>query len=368
MRTDSSPPVCLIVDDEPRLRQVILHLMRTDGFRCVEAGDGTEALSVLETNPATLVLTDIRMPKMDGIELLRQVRARYPETAVMMLTAVADVEVAVSCFAIGALDYLTKPFNLEEVRARVSQALERRRLVIENREYRESLEDKVAAQARRLEDLFLASVQSLAEALEVKDPYTRGHSVRVSQYSVVIARALGLDGDMLRQIELGGHVHDIGKIGVREAVLNKPGPLTPEEYEHIMSHPVVGWRILSPLLGETPAALNIVRSHHERFDGLGVPDRLVGSAIPMEARIAAVADSLDAISSGRPYRPAVPGWSEALAELKRHAGTQFDPEVVEAALGAAARGELTLIPRTEFMKLPARLRTPVRPPVSVTRD
>jgi response regulator RpfG family c-di-GMP phosphodiesterase len=360
MRADTSPPVCLIVDDEPRLRQVILHLMRNDGFRCYEAGDGADALRVLEAHPATLVLTDVRMPRMDGIELLRQVRARYPETAVMMLTAVADVESAVSCFAIGALDYLTKPFNLEEVRARVSQALERRRLVIENREYRERLEDKVAVQARRLEELFLASIQSLAEALEVKDPYTRGHSVRVSQYSAVIARALGLDGEMVRQIELGGHVHDIGKIGVREAVLNKPGPLTPEEYQHIMTHPVVGWRILSPLLAETPAALNIVRSHHERFDGRGVPDGLAGAAIPLEARIAAVADSLDAMSSGRPYRPAVPGWSEAMDELRRHSGTQFDADVVDAALKAAAVGQLAFIPRAESAVLPSRLRTPVR--------
>ena len=128
-------------------------------------------------------------------------------------------------------------------------------------------------QARRLEELFLASVQSLAEALEVKDPYTRGHSVRVSHYSVVIAREIGLGGEMLRQVELGGHVHDIGKIGVREAVLNKPGPLTDEEYEHIMTHPMVGWQILAPLLGDMPEALNIVRSHHERFDGTRHPRR-----------------------------------------------------------------------------------------------
>ena len=360
MSADTSPPVCLVVDDEPRLRQVILHLMRTDGFRCFEAGDGADALAVLERQPATLVLTDVRMPRMDGIELLRHVRARYPETAVMMLTAVADVESAVSCFAIGALDYLTKPFNLEEVRARVAQALERRRLVIENREYRERLEEKVAVQARRLEELFLASIQSLAEALEVKDPYTRGHSVRVSQYSVTIARALGLDAEAIRQIELGGHVHDIGKIGVRESVLNKPGLLTPEEYEHIMTHPVVGWKILSPLLAETPGALNIVRSHHERFDGRGVPDRLRGSAIPLEARIAAVADSLDAMTSGRPYRAAASGWAEALEEIRRHSGSQFDPAVVDAAMAAAAAGQLVAIPRAESAVLPSRLRTPIR--------
>ena len=196
----------------------------------------------------TLVMSDLRMPKMDGLELLRQVRGRWPDIAVVMITAVADVEVAVSCLAIGAMDYLTKPFHLEEVRARVAQALEKRRLVLENRGFQESLQEKVAVQARRLEELFLASIQSLAEALEVKDPYTRGHSMRVSHYSVVIARELGLDGELLRQIELGGHVHDIGKIGVREEVLNKPGKLTDAEYEHIMTHPVVGWRILAPLL------------------------------------------------------------------------------------------------------------------------
>jgi putative two-component system response regulator len=184
--------------------------------------------------------------------------------------------------------------------------------------------------------------------------------VRVSRYSAVIARALGLDDEAIRQIELGGHVHDIGKIGVREAVLNKPGPLTPEEYEHIMTHPVVGWRILSPLLAETPVALNIVRSHHERFDGRGVPDRLRGTAIPLEARIAAVADSLDAMSSGRPYRPAVPGLAAALDELRRHSGSQFDPDVIDATLRAAAAGELSLIPLSESAVLPSQLRTPVR--------
>ncbi|MDB4883141.1 MAG: response regulator receiver, partial [Gemmatimonadetes bacterium] len=265
---------CLIVDDEPRLRQVLTQLMRNDGFTCIEAGNGEEAIALLEQHPVTLVMSDLRMPKVDGIGLLREVRGRWPDIAVVMITAVADVEVAVSCLAMGAMDYLTKPFHLEEVRARVAQALEKRRLVLENRGYQESLQDKVTVQARRLEELFLASIQSLAEALEVKDPYTRGHSIRVSHYSVVIAKELGLDGELLRRIELGGHVHDIGKIGVREDVLNKPGKLTDAEYEHIKTHPVVGWRILAPLLGETPLALNIVRSHHDRFDGRGVPDRI----------------------------------------------------------------------------------------------
>lgn len=336
---------CLIVDDEPRLRQVLVHLMRNDGFTCLEAGNGEEALVHLEQHTVTLVMSDLRMPKMDGLELLRQIRGRWPDIAVVMITAVADVEVAVSCLAIGAMDYLTKPFHLEEVRARVAQALEKRRLVVENRGYQESLQEKVAAQARRLEELFLASIQSLAEALEVKDPYTRGHSIRVSHYSVAIAREIGLDGELLRQIELGGHVHDIGKIGVREDVLNKPGKLTDAEYEHIMTHPMVGWRILAPLLGETPVALNVVRSHHERFDGRGVPDRLSGRAIPLEARIAAVADSFDAMTSDRPYRPDGLGVEAAVAEIVRCSGSQFDPDIVRAMVTAVDEGRITLIPR-----------------------
>ena len=338
---------CLIVDDEPRLRQVLVHLMRDDGFTCLEAGNGEEAIAHLEQQPMALVMSDLRMPKMDGLELLRRIRGRWPDTAVVMITAVADVEVAVSCLAIGAMDYLTKPFHLEEVRARVAQAIEKRRLVVENRGYQESLQEKVAVQARRLEELFLASIQSLAEALEVKDPYTRGHSIRVSQYSVIVAREIGLDGELLRQIELGGHVHDIGKIGVREEVLNKPGKLTDAEYEHIMTHPVVGWRILAPLLGETPVALNIVRSHHERFDGRGMPDRLAGDAIPFEARIAAVADSFDAMTSDRPYRPDGLSMEAAIAEIVRCSRSQFDPQIVAAVLKAVESGRLTLMPKVQ---------------------
>ena len=188
-----------------------------------------------------------------------------------MITAVADVEIAVHCLAIGAMDYLTKPFHLEEVRARVRQALEKRRL--DPRESRLSgavSRRRVAQQAQRLEELFLASIQSLADALEVKDPYTRGHSVRVSQYSVGIARATRPNERCCRQIELGGHVHDIGKIGVREAGAEQSQARSrTRSIEHIMTHPVVGWRILAPLLRDTPSRLNVVRSHHERVDGRG---------------------------------------------------------------------------------------------------
>ena len=335
---------CLVVDDEPRLRQVLLHLMRNDGFRCFEACNGVEAIEILERQSIPLVLSDMRMPRMDGIELLKRVRQRWPETAVVMITAVSEVETAVSCLSLGAMDYLTKPFHLEEVRARVSQALEKRRLILENKSYQVSLEHRVAAQARRLEELFLGGVQTIAEALEAKDPYTRGHSVRVGKYARVIATALELDEETIRQVELGGNVHDIGKIGVRESVLRKSGKLTTEEYEHIRGHPTAGWRILSPLMSDVPVALNVVRSHHERMDGTGFPDGLRGEQIPLEARIVAVADALDAMTSGRPYRENQ-GLEPALKEIERHCHTQFDPRVVNAAKAAMQKGDLTLLPR-----------------------
>jgi len=338
-------PYCLVVDDEARLRQILMHVMRREGFRCVEAANGAEALELLREYPVTLVLSDLRMPKMDGMALLRAVRQRYADIAVVMVTAVPDVEQAVSCLANGAMDYLIKPFLLEEVRARVSQALDRRRLILENRQYQERLKERVAAQASRLEQMFFAGVQALAEALELKDPYTRGHSVRVSQYASILARTLRLDDETVRQIELGGHVHDIGKIGVREAVLNKTEKLTTEEYEHIMIHPIVGWKVLAPLLGDAPIALNIVRSHHERMDGRGVPDGLAGEAIPLEARIVAVADALDAMTSGRPYRGREMTLDEALDELRRSAGSQFDEKVVAAVEDAIRCEDLRLLPR-----------------------
>jgi response regulator RpfG family c-di-GMP phosphodiesterase len=338
-----SAPHCVVADDEAYLRRVLVRLMESEGFTCHEAVNGRIALELLTRYPATLLLTDLHMPELDGMGLLREVRERQSDAAVIMITAVADVATAVSALSVGAMDYLTKPFHLDEVRARVRQALEKRRLILENRGYQLGLEARVAEQARRLESLFLASIHSLADALEVKDPYTHGHSLRVSHYSVAIARAIGLGDEAIREIEIGGRVHDIGKIGVREAVLNKPGPLTDEEYRHIMTHPLVGWRILSPLLDDVPMALNIVRWHHERYDGSGVPDGLTGDAVPIEARITAVADTFDAMTSVRPYRPGVP-LSETLAELRRCSGAQFDPICIAAFFEALEAGAIELSP------------------------
>lgn len=330
---------CLVVDDEASLRTALVRVMEGAGFEVFEASSGVQALDVLAREPVALVLSDVRMPEMPGPELLRAVREGFPDVAVVMITAVAEVEVAVSCLAQGAMDYITKPFLIDEVRARVAQALEKRRLLLENRDYQVRLEHRVREQAVRIESLFLAGLQSLADALELKDKYTRGHSERVSRFSAAIARELGMGPAIVGSIARGGHLHDVGKIGVREEVLNKRGPLTSEEYAHIMTHPVLGWRILRPLLSDDPVALNVVRSHHERVDGRGVPDGLGGDEIPREARIVSVADAFDAMRSQRPYRSglAVPA---TLNELRAGAGKQFDREVVDAFIAVAERGEL----------------------------
>ena len=346
---------CLVVDDEPRLRRVLVRLLEGEGFRCREAGSGVEALAQLEIEPVPLLISDLRMPEMDGVTLLREVTARWPETAVIVVTAVAEVESAVACLQMGALDYVAKPFHLDEVRARVTQALDKRRLIQENRSYQHHLEERVEAQARRIEELFLEGVHALVHSLEAKDGYTRGHSIRVSHYSVNIARALDVDKDLVDTIALGAELHDLGKIGVSESILHKAGKLSDEEYRHIMEHPVIGARILGPLMRDAPGALAIVRSHHERVDGKGLPDGLKGEAIPFEARVVAVADAFDAMTSVRPYRPSL-SVASAVAELEEGKGVQFDAAMVDAFQRAFPElGALPIpTPQLEPLRLPGR--------------
>src|SRR2546426_3666347 len=346
---------CLVVDDEPRLRRVLVRLLEGEGFTCAEAGSGVEALAELEKGPVPLVISDLRMPEMDGVTLLREIITHWPETAVIVVTAVAEVESAVACLQMGALDYVAKPFHLDEVRARVSQALDKRRLIIENRTYQHNLEERVEAQARRIEELFLEGVHALVFALEAKDAYTRGHSMRVANYSVEIARALKLDTDLVDTIALGSELHDVGKIGVSESVLHKAGKLSDAEYRHIMEHTVIGARILGPLMKDAPGALSIVRSHHERLDGSGSPDGLKGAEIPFEARLVSVADAFDAMTSVRPYRPSL-SVKHAMRELDEGIGVQFDAEVVKAFLRAYAEGTSLPIPTPQLqpLRLPTR--------------
>jgi putative two-component system response regulator len=338
--TQGAPPIaagtanCLIVDDEPTVRRSLVRMLQSQGFNCFEAGSGREALGVLERiGEAPLVISDMRMPEMDGVGLLEAVRERYPDTSVIMLTGMTETTTAVDCLHRGAADFLLKPISVGELQARVARVLEKRALVLQNRYYQQNLERQVHEQAQRIQELFLQGVQMLARALEAKDAYTRGHSIRVSQYAVGTARRLGFEGTSLDGIRLGGELHDIGKIGTREAVLHKPGMLTDDEFRQISEHPALGEKMLLPLAQESPDVLRIVRSHHERLDGRGFPDGLRGEKIPIEARIVAVADAFDAMTTERPYRDSRPP-DAAVDELRRVAGSQLDPAAVEAFVDA----------------------------------
>ncbi len=341
---------CLVVDDQEIVRSAIARGLARRGCTCVEAATGREALELLHREPPHVIVSDIQMPEMDGVQLLQAVRASHPDIEVIMVTGVAELDTAVDCLRQGAFDYIVKPFQMEQLRQRVRQAVERRQLLLENRRYQEHLADLVRQQARRIEELFLEGIQSIVHALEAKDRYTRGHSVRVAAFAEATARRLGLDDDTVQIVRLGAELHDVGKIGVSETVLQKPGPLTPEEYRHIMEHTVIGARIMAPLLKGAEPALEIIRWHHERLDGHGLPDGLRDAAIPLHARIVTVADAFDAMTTGRPYRA---GLSPAAAttELRACAETQFDPEVI-AAFEAVCRETPPAVPSA------SRLRTP----------
>ncbi len=325
---------CLVVDDEPQIRSVLARVVEAQGLSAGQAGSGAEALAYLEAHgEVPLVISDISMPGMDGLALLDEIHRRYPNTAVVMLTGVSDVTMAVACLQKGALDYISKPVMIQEVQARVTKALEKRDLMAQNRYYQQHLEREVRRQRTRIQELFLEGVQTLARALDAKDPYTRGHSQRVRDYAVRTAVLLGFTGDRLDEIRIGGELHDIGKIGTREAVLNKPGPLSDEEFRHITEHTILGESILAPLARDRPVVLHIVRSHHERMDGGGFPDGMAGDRIPIEARIVTVGDAFDAMTTQRAYRPPRPP-EDAMEELRRCAGDHFDPAVVDAFLRA----------------------------------
>ena len=242
---------------------------------------GADALAVLaREGDIPVCISDIYMPEMDGVTFLREAVSRYPDMAVIMLTGVAEVNTAVECLKLGALDYISKPVMVEEVRARLDKALEKRDLILQNRFYQQNLETRVRDLDRSNQMSLINGVQMLVHALEAKDAYTSGHSSRVSRYAVKAAVLLGFTGDALEHVRLGGELHDIGKIGTREDILNKPGPLTQDEFSHIKEHAPLGEKILAPFLGGSPIVLRIVRSHHERLDGSGFPDALQGDADP----------------------------------------------------------------------------------------
>ncbi len=335
---DGATARCLIVDDDAQVRQVLTRVIATQGLSPMEACSGADALAVLKrAGEVPVCIADIYMPEMDGVTFLREALQRYPDMAIIMLTGMAEVSTAVECMKLGALDFISKPVMIEEVRTRLHKALEKRRLVLENRFYQQTLELRVRDLDRKNRASLINGVQMLVQALEAKDAYTSGHSSRVSRYAVRTAVQLGFTDEALEHVRLGGELHDIGKIGTREAILNKPAPLTVEEFQHVKEHSALGEKILQPFLAHSPMVLRIVRSHHERIDGSGFPDGLRGTRIPLEARVVAVVDAFDAMTTNRAYRPQLPA-TQAVDELRRCAGVHFDAEVVEAFLKAHDNG------------------------------
>ena len=319
----------LIVDDEATIRKLLCQKLSKEGYRCEEANDAGQTLNTLATSPIALVILDIKMPGKSGIELLPEIKSGYPDTAVIMATAVTDINVAIQCLKQGADDYICKPFNLEEVSLAVQRALEKRRLQLELREYQQYLEEKVEEQMIKTRKLFLGAIEALVSALEAKDKYTGGHSRRVTEIALALGNELGLSTQDMEDLRWGSLLHDIGKIAVDQAIQNKPGSLTREEYKHIMTHTHVGADIVRPVVNEK--ITKMIEHHHDHYDGSGLHQVIAGSDIPLGARILAVADAFDAMISDRPYRSAM-SVAEAIDEIKRRADTQFDPSVVTAFL------------------------------------
>jgi putative nucleotidyltransferase with HDIG domain len=326
----------LIVDDDPYVLSVLYSLLSSE-HECRTASSAIEALEYLREEEFDLVLSDIMMPGMSGLELLEHISSLNCDTVVVLISANLQIQSAIEAMRRGAFDYVTKPFNLEEVEASVRRALRHRLLIKANREYERHLEEMVKVRTYELnetvEKLYLnyrATLRSLAAALEARDIETRGHSERVVAYCVRLGRQLKLDDREIVQLEHGALLHDIGKIGVPDSILLKRGPLTEEEWQQMRRHVEYGAQILKGI-DFLEGAAQIVKEHHERFDGSGYPRGLAGEQICLGARIFAVADTVDAITSNRPYRSAQP-FEAAAEELVKNRGKLFDPKVVDAFL------------------------------------
>jgi len=328
------PDRILVVDDEEPIREIVASMLGTAGYACKEAGSGMEALTLLASGEDfELMLSDLMMADLDGIGLLERTKEKYPDMPVVMVTAVHDISVALAAIRNGAYDYLLKPFEREQLLNTVSRALENRRLKVENRIYQTNLESLVKARTEQLqtaiqnlERSYDITLEALGDALDLKNAETARHTRRVTLFTIAIAQALGVPREQIPVIARGAFLHDIGKMAIPDKILNKPGKLDPDEVEIMKEHAYLGYQILKkiPFLAE---ASEIVYSHQEWFDGSGYPRKLKGEEIPLGARIFAIADTLDAITSNRVYRPAQ-SLKAAREEIGRFAGRQFDPEIV----------------------------------------
>jgi putative nucleotidyltransferase with HDIG domain len=328
----------LVVDDEEAIREIVCAILAAAGYSWKQAGSGLEALALLNSGEHfDLMLSDLMMADLDGIGLLERTKERYPDMPVVMVTAVHDISIALAAIRNGAYDYLLKPFEREQLLNAVGRALENRRLKLENRTYQINLEDLVEKRTEQLQgamnDLersYDITLQALGDALDLKDAETEGHSRRVTAFTIAIARAMGVPREQILIIARGAFLHDIGKMAIPDSILRKPGKLNDDERAIMREHCYHGYQMLKkiPFLSE---ACDIVYSHQEHYDGSGYPRGLRGADIPLGARIFSVADTLDAIISDRPYRPART-LAEARKEIKAWVGRQFDPEVVDIFL------------------------------------
>ncbi len=332
--TPGSRARVLVADDEPEIRDVLSDLL-SPLYDCAAVGSAEEAVERLRGGAFDLVISDIMMGGMSGLELIPRVRELSPDTVVIMISGVQTVESAIEALRAGAFDYVMKPFDLHHVEAAVSRALEHHFLRVEKRRYETYLEEMVAQRTeelngalRSLGDAYRTTLKALTAALETRDSETHGHSERVVNFSLRLGRELGLGGEEMRSLEFGSLLHDIGKIGVPDAILRKPAKLTDDEWVRMREHPLHGQKILRGI-EFLAGASRVVGQHHEKWDGTGYPLGLRGEGIDLNARIFAVADAFDAITSDRVYR-AGRGYDAALAELEAYAGRQFDPRVVEA--------------------------------------
>ena len=325
----------LIVDDDRQVREVLHQIFLSAGYKCLLANDGREGVEVFKASRPPVTVTDLKMPAMSGIELLQAVRAVDTDAAVIVLTGAADVKTAIDSLKLGAHDFIMKPVNVDELLIAAERAYERRELLIERREYHALLERRVveatrdlADAYRQLQETYHATLEALGSALDTRDVGTESHSRRVHGYALATARAHGVAESQLTDLAHGVLLHDIGKIGIPDAILLKPGPLTPDEWRIMRRHPEIGKALIEriPFLR---GAVPIVWSHHEKWDGTGYPRGLRGEAIPLGARIFMVVDAFDAMTFDRPYSAAKP-FDVAKAEITRCAGTHFDPAVVES--------------------------------------
>lgn len=337
MATSKHIARALIVDDEPAIRELLIEKLRAEGYDCHACASGEEGLDVLRRERFDVILSDLRMPKISGLDFLERTRAECPHAAFILVTGEHDIRVGIEAMKNGASDYVVKPFQLEEVFRRVSSALNKKILENEVEQYRERLEQMVEERTeqlqralRRIEETYDQTLEALGAALDLRDASTAGHSNRVTRYAVEIAQTMGLSADQLHELTRGAYLHDIGKIGIPDGILLKDGPLSRQEQEVMRSHVAIGYQLVKRIRFLAPAA-EIVLAHQERYDGAGYPLGLRGGDIPLGARIFAVADTFDAMTSDRPYRKAMPA-EVAVEEIRREAGRQFDPEVVRAFL------------------------------------